>query len=80
MVSECMNPACGRKLVYLRDGRVVRTTRKTTGAAEVEHFWLCGECFHSFDFRFLPDGEVELMARVAPLIQESEGVELPLSA
>jgi hypothetical protein len=31
MIDRCFNPACRRNLRYLRDGRVVRVIRLSTG-------------------------------------------------
>ncbi len=31
MISQCMNPACGKELHYLRNGRVIRTTHRHGG-------------------------------------------------
>jgi hypothetical protein len=60
MLSECFNPACHKKLDYLRYGRVVRTS--CTGKS-VEHYWLCGVCYGIFDFEFKADGSVALFRR-----------------
>lgn len=79
MISECMNPACRRELVYLRNGRVVRIMRESGGIMRIEHFWLCGECFLRFDFRFLPNGEVQIVPRPSPA-NSGTVVDLPLSA
>jgi hypothetical protein len=63
MVDRCFNPACRRKLRYLRDGRVVRLIRGKSESFSVEHFWLCGPCYHTHDFEFPADGSVGLKAR-----------------
>ena len=64
MLTECFNPACRKKLDYLRNGRVVRMIRTTsTPAKSVEHYWLCGSCYGKFDFEFKPDGTVSLCPR-----------------
>jgi hypothetical protein len=53
MVSQCVNPQCGKPLHYLRDGKVflleVQTDQRDT--ARMEHFWLCGECSAKFVVR-----------------------------
>ncbi len=63
MINKCFNTACNRELHYLREGRVVRVTRGSADDASVEHYWLCGTCYESFDFVFPPDGSVTLGAK-----------------
>ena len=63
MISQCMNPDCRKELHYLRNGRVIRTTRRIGAQVEVEHFWLCGECHLDYDFLFANDGRVSLIHR-----------------
>ncbi len=63
MLSECFNPACHKKLDYLRYGRVVRTVRTSSTGKSVEHYWLCGVCYGKFDFEFKADGSVGLCHR-----------------
>jgi hypothetical protein len=78
MLTECFNPACRKKLDYLRNGRVVRTS--STLAKSVEHYWLCGSCYGKVDFEFKPDGTVALCpksravaASISPLINYLAG-------
>jgi hypothetical protein len=63
MISQCMNPECRKELHYLRSGRVIRTTRRIGAQVQVEHFWLCGECYLDYDFLFANDGRVSLIHR-----------------
>jgi hypothetical protein len=63
MISQCMNPACRKELHYLRNGRVIRTTRRIGAEVQVEHFWLCGACHQDYDFLFAKDGRVSLATR-----------------
>ena len=63
MISQCMNPECRKELHYLRNGRVIRTTRRIEAQIQVEHFWLCGECHLDYDFIFANDGRVSLTHR-----------------
>jgi hypothetical protein len=72
MIDRCFNPACRRKLQYLRDGRVVRILREKNDNISVEHYWLCGACYHSHDFEFPSDGSVRLKARSGPEVAETE--------
>ena|ERR1700722_15178419 len=65
MIDKCFNPACGIAMRYLRDGRVIRVTRKRDGRALVEHHWLCGLCSRTHDFEFLPDGAVTLKEKTS---------------
>jgi hypothetical protein len=62
MLTECFNPACRKTLDYLRNGRVIRTIRKST-SMPVEHYWLCGSCYSRFDFECKSDGTVTLSSR-----------------
>lgn len=63
MVDTCFNPACKKQLRYLRDGRVVRVVGKNPDRLEIQHYWLCGRCYQSYDFVFGSDGTVVLGAR-----------------
>jgi hypothetical protein len=63
MISQCMNPECRKELHYLRNGRVIRTTRRIGSQVHVEHFWLCGECHAGYDFLFAKDGRVSITPR-----------------
>jgi hypothetical protein len=63
MISQCMNPECRKELRYLRNGRVIRTTRRIGSQVHVEHFWLCGECHADYDFLFAKDGRVSVTPR-----------------
>jgi hypothetical protein len=64
MIAECFNPDCHKELRYLRDGRVVRIVRTDDDRISVEHFWLCGDCYRLYDFRFAVDGTVSLFRRI----------------
>jgi hypothetical protein len=63
MIDKCFNPACDRKLRYLRDGRVIRVIRREADQSFVQHYWLCGTCYDAFDFVFLPGGDVDIEPR-----------------
>jgi hypothetical protein len=65
MIDRCFNPACGIAMRYLRDGRVVRVTRDKGGESSIEHHWLCGLCYRTHDFEFLPDGAVNLKEKTS---------------
>ena len=65
MIDRCFNPACGIAMRYLRDGRVVRVTREKDGRASVEHHWLCGLCYRTYDFEFRLDGAVTLKEKTS---------------
>jgi hypothetical protein len=60
MIDRCFNPACRRKLHYLRDGRVVRVIHGKGEDEVIEHFWLCGPCYEEYNFAFPPGGGVVL--------------------
>jgi hypothetical protein len=63
MLFECFNPGCRKELRYLRSGRVVRVLKQGIDRIEVEHFWLCGACYVSYDFRFGDDGRPTLTTK-----------------
>jgi hypothetical protein len=63
MLTECFNPGCRKELLYLRNGRIVRIVRNHQDRVVVEHFWLCGDCYGTYDFRFSSQGSVGLVAR-----------------
>jgi hypothetical protein len=65
MISRCFNPACKKRLRYLRDARVVRVIRNQNGQFRVEHFWLCGPCYSLYDFAFSEAGTTFLKERPA---------------
>jgi len=50
VIEACANPACGKVLRYLREGRVVVFDLKETGkhgdssGRRLLHYWLCGRC------------------------------------
>ena len=64
MIDKCFNPACGEKLLHLRNGRVVRVVRTDGDQFTVEHYWLCGNCYVSNDFAFGPHASISLVAKV----------------
>lgn len=63
MIDRCFNPACDKKLRYLREGRVVRIIRRENGKSLVQHYWLCGSCYDAYDFAFPSGGEVVIEPR-----------------
>jgi hypothetical protein len=63
MITECFNPSCRARLHYLRDGRVIRVVHEDLDGFRIEHFWLCGSCYLSHDFRFTKDGALSISPR-----------------
>jgi hypothetical protein len=64
MLSKCFNPACDKELLYLRNGRVICTTNLSEdGTLAIEHFWLCGSCYLSYNFVVSGGGAVTLGPR-----------------
>ena len=63
MLAECFNVACRRELRYLRSGRIIRVLRQGIDRVEIEHFWLCGACYVSYDFCFVEDGKPSLIKK-----------------
>jgi hypothetical protein len=64
MIDKCFNPSCNKQMRYLRDGRVVRLIRREGDRTLVQHYWLCGNCYDSYDFAFPPGGEVVVEPRL----------------
>ncbi len=72
MISCCANPACGKPLHYLREGRIyvfetVAVAAAAGGTARprrLEHYWLCGDC--SLTLALVQDtrGRVHLLPRL----------------
>jgi len=63
MIDRCFNPYCNRQLHYLRDGRVIRLIRHERGHPIIEHYWLCGACYNTYDFHFSNNDTIGLGPR-----------------
>jgi hypothetical protein len=63
MLATCFNPQCKKELLYLRDGRVIRIVGQQANCSQVEHFWLCGNCYRTYDFCFSTAVGVSLVVR-----------------
>jgi hypothetical protein len=72
MISQCSNSDCSRPLIYLENGRVIRTIRETSNFPEIQHYWLCGECYVLYDFSISKAGDVSYLRREKPLIMHRE--------
>jgi hypothetical protein len=72
MISQCMNPNCGKPLRYLNNGRVIRTIRRVDDAMEIQHFWLCGDCYVLYDFSVSTAGNVSYLPREKPMVVQRE--------
>lgn len=57
MVTECYNPSCRTKLLYLRNGRIIRVIHNEPDGLRIEHFWLCGACYLTYDFFFTKEDD-----------------------
>jgi hypothetical protein len=44
MIDQCANVRCNKTLHYFRDGIIYAVKTPEGSGAQVEHFWLCGEC------------------------------------
>lgn len=70
MISCCANPACGKPLHYLREGRiyVFETVAATAGGnarpRRLEHYWLCGDCSPTLALVQDTHGRVHLLRRL----------------
>jgi hypothetical protein len=62
-LATCFNPQCKRELLYLREGRVMRVVTKQADCSQVEHFWLCANCYRTYDFCFSTAAGVSLVLR-----------------
>ena len=67
MVSQCANPECGRKLRYLRDGKIYSFILSAmAGGKRQEFFWLCGECSSKMILTCVNGSTVKITARSVP--------------
>lgn len=65
MISQCANPGCSARLLYLRSGKVIRLDLELPrpragapgGARRAQFFWLCAECSARVSVK-LVDGRV----------------------
>jgi len=63
MVTQCANPQCRERFLYMGTGKLFALRRGREHHFRVEFFWLCRNCAGAHDpASFLPDG-----ARPAPV-------------
>jgi hypothetical protein len=65
MVTKCVNPACTKPFLYLREGKVLRVSSPRSAGPfrhPVEHFWLCGPCSKEYEL-VLKDKTVSVVPR-----------------
>jgi len=68
MVSQCANPECGRKLRYLRDGKIYSFALSVmAGGKRQQFFWLCGQCSSNMILTCVNGSTVKIRARSVPL-------------
>ncbi len=72
MISQCSNADCRKPLLYLDNGRVIRTIKHVDDNVEIQHFWLCGDCYVIFDFSVAEDGHVSYLRRERPMLVQKE--------
>ena len=72
MISQCSNNECRKPLLYLDSGRVIRTIKQVHNAIEIQHFWLCGDCYVTYDFSVSDEGLVSYLRRKTPPIVSKE--------
>jgi hypothetical protein len=72
VISQCSNDECRKPLLYLDNGRVIRTIRQLDDATKIQHFWLCGDCYVIYDFSVTQGGEVSYLRRERPLLVQRE--------
>lgn len=77
MIEKCANPACGKVLHYLRDGRIfvfeVNDSRVGNGLGSgwrLKHLWLCGACSRMFTIRVI-GRQIRLVA--LPTAHDTQG-------
>jgi hypothetical protein len=91
MVSQCVNPQCGKPLHYLRDGKIFLlevpvdnahdSTESAQLTAKMEHFWLCGECSPKFVVRQVGSRiEVVAKGRSRRPAEPADPIELPVAS
>lgn len=77
MIEVCANPACGKVLRYLREGRVIVFEIKEAGQAaggngsRLRHYWLCGRCSGLYTLT-LQGENVCLVARTTTVVRNCE--------
>jgi hypothetical protein len=68
MISCCANPACGKPLHYLREGRIyvfeTAAAERKAGQRRLEHYWLCGACSPTLALVQDTHGHVHLLPRL----------------
>ena len=67
MVNQCVNPACGKPLHYLREGKIFLFSHKqqpgdTKNLHRLEHYWLCGSCTKDWTLTSDEKNGVQLVA------------------
>lgn len=75
MTTKCANPACNHPFRYFRSGKIylidvansAGTVRPSTGAREMEYFWLCGDCSQNMRVTLDSAGAVKVEALTAAL-------------
>jgi hypothetical protein len=72
MVSQCANSECGKPLRHLDSGRVIRTVKRVASSIEIQHFWLCGECYVLYDFSVSAAGDVSYLRREKSQVAQRE--------
>jgi len=72
MVSQCTNPECKKPLTYLDNGRVIRMLQHKGAKTQIQHFWLCGDCYLNYDFCVSSGGEVSCMRRPTTQLPQKE--------
>lgn len=67
MLAKCANPECSNVFRYHRSGKLFRTQGKEredgSGAATMEHFWLCADCAATMTMAVEPSGRVLVIPR-----------------
>ena len=73
MLSKCLNPACSRKFLYLREGRIFKLDVPLPGSSGYTHrrelFWLCGPCAKTL-MVVLRDNRPAVMPRFLALLPD----------
>ncbi len=85
MVNQCANLTCGKRLLYLREGRIYifdaalgSTDPGQKRLRRLEHYWLCGSCSETMTMEQNPQGTISVVEK-AVRVREPEEV-APIAA
>jgi hypothetical protein len=84
MVNQCANPACGKPLHYLREGRIFifdlpdsNVPAPGLRARRLRHFWLCGRCAETMVMEQTSEMQIRVAVKSRKVEVELEAEMLP---